>query len=571
MSSAMKAAPHSELVLAGKADNCADGRIPITVGVVCHLVEVHQFDDLVVAVRQHIEHLVQQFPHSPIRLLLTPDSSVNLRLMQAMGRTSLELSVKLWDLVLVLPDTLSLPTDWKDECGTKPVVRVADDAQAVDYMVCHSNLMLAIYENTVDTAHAHTQRAVHSRTLRPEAHPLGRIARHAGPLVTLMMAGESKEGGLWSRKPSLDGQRGVFHPDAARRLEDLDHYNRELSNSGLAQVSVDAAAREICNDNSKRKPAETEEELTRAANAQALSSHADVLERRLLAAFQAADSLAIKLQDIFNRTLLHLYWLGALINVALWTAIEGLFRWPMAAIYVLAFGAVWWLLRRLRSEPLSGLRLLSRLLAEALRIDLVWAIANRDPGQRQIGLVVDQLLEQHLDEVGWVRDALRVAGMAPSAFGELSAVQRQEIVRSWIDSQLAYSRKRRTTKHALEKRYATATWMFYMAGIACAAGTLTLDELGMSDLMVRHLVAIAAAVFPGMALLFQGYIDKLTIDEEIKSARRMEDVFARAASASALRDGLVSTDLLLQLGTEAINESTFWLLAKRSRPVANPV
>ena len=84
--------------------------------------------------------------------------------------------------------------------------------------------------------------------------------------------------------------------------------------------------------------------------------------------------------------------------------------------------------------------------------------------------------------------------------------------------------------------------------------------------------SIGAASAPAFALLLQGFVEKLALDEQAKNMFRMTLVFDRAQRRREMLNDEPATfnTWLLELGQEAIAETINWLILKKSKPAAMP-
>jgi Ni/Fe-hydrogenase subunit HybB-like protein len=111
-----------------------------------------------------------------------------------------------------------------------------------------------------------------------------------------------------------------------------------------------------------------------------------------------------------------------------------------------------------------------------------------------------------------------------------------------------------------------------LVGILAAAVTISIDVARFDLPDWRHLTSISAAVLPALALLLQSYSDRLAIDEQSKSALRMQRVFSQIQKrlSSHARDKDTPEGFIHVLGVEALSECANWLVLRKSKPPSMP-
>ena len=94
-------------------------------------------------------------------------------------------------------------------------------------------------------------------------------------------------------------------------------------------------------------------------------------------------------------------------SASLWAALDGIFQIVMATGYLLCFGAAAMIFQRLKAPRLAEAPLQYRFLAEALRVQLYWSLAQAADASRHAALhqhsetnevprVLDGLMSQSL-------------------------------------------------------------------------------------------------------------------------------------------------------------------------------
>jgi hypothetical protein len=186
--------------------------------------------------------------------------------------------------------------------------------------------------------------------------------------------------------------------------------------------------------------------------------------------------------------------------------------------------------------------------------------------------VTDGFLRQQLHEIGWVRESLRMCGMSTIGTARLSIADRKAFVEFWVQNQLTYFRKTEHKHIAAAERLGRFALYSYVVGVVLAIVTILFDTLLGVDGLIRHLTSIGAASAPAFALLLQGFVEKLALDEQAKNMFRMTLVFDRAQRRREMLNDEPATfnTWLLELGQEAIAETINWLILKKSKPAAMP-
>ena len=349
----------------------------------------------------------------------------------------------------------------------------------------------------------------------------------------------------------------------ARSFADMDQVNRKIA-SHLGVVEASAAT--------ERWRFPDQDTFDR------LEPDLGYSDRRLIHTYRVVDELAINLEGRRRRYILALYLLGGGIAACLVTAQTGLLRYWMIAGYLLSFAAVGLILVRLKARRFSQDLLLFRVLAESLRVQFYWSVGGVHDGDgrsrsvprprsRYTSRVLDTFLGQQSHEIGWVREALRTFAFEPQASDAVAGDLRTAFSNFWVEDQNGYFSR---THRRYEGQVARLGWvgkLAYILGIGASAIYVLGHEFVYGSLLATNALAIGAAALPALALLLQGYLDKMAFEEQANTMGRLEMVFRRARRqlSRAGADLEHRAVILRNLGTEAIAETANWLLLKKGR------
>lgn len=310
----------------------------------------------------------------------------------------------------------------------------------------------------------------------------------------------------------------------------------------------------------------------------------NTLDRRVIGVHVIADLIAVDRERIRHQWLVAIYVLGSALAICLWTAIDNVLQIWMSLGYIILVAALYFSVRRIRAPDLSEAPLSYRFLAESLRIQIYWSIAHTVEGRHsttdeipfiagwEILRVLDALLSQQAQEIGWVREALRIGAINPASGSGLSEQTKREFIGHWIKDQLKYyTRAEKRHKQRVRKLEDTSLILALFA-IASAVGVVYIDMTEFPSHELRHFFAILAAVLPAIALLIQSYSDRMALEEQQKSSSRMQSVFLRAQTAFDLRKFKAKffAHFVRALGQEALAECAYWLVLRKSKPPKMP-
>jgi hypothetical protein len=269
---------------------------------------------------------------------------------------------------------------------------------------------------------------------------------------------------------------------------------------------------------------------------------------------------------------------------------ERLMAMPWLLLLFLAASVVasYWISRDVEEQDYQNKHQDYRALAEALRIQFFWRIAGVPEK------VVDHYLRKQRGALEWIRNALRawdaesLADESQEAAMPLSSAQVEYVGRHWVSEQRNYyASKARREQATLEAEERKIEWLVRISvGLALLlAVILTVPLLVPIHALeeVKHLVEepwthgfimIAIVTLAVTAGLRHGYNQQMARSEHAKQFGRMAEMFDTAEQhlTSQLKAGAIAeaSDLLKELGQEALEENGDWVLLHRERPLEVP-
>lgn len=227
-----------------------------------------------------------------------------------------------------------------------------------------------------------------------------------------------------------------------------------------------------------------------------------------------------------------------------------------------------WLLRRdFKTRYLDY-----RALAEGIRVQLFWDIAGVAES------VADNYLRKQRSELDWIRFAVRTWTMLARAARTTGPLGRLDVVRDrWVDAQARYFGAAAETNRRDLRLARSAVHLLLLASIATTTTLLIAASRGDVEpgSGARDWLVVAIVVLSATAALIEGYIEKTAISEQVKQYQQMHQLFARASRrlrvALAADDASGATQIVQELGKEALVENGDWVLLHRARPVEVPM
>ena len=291
-------------------------------------------------------------------------------------------------------------------------------------------------------------------------------------------------------------------------------------------------------------------------------------ERTLGAAFAAADLYARHYQRL-TRLVLRLTLLFAALLALIFELYAEVLPWRALPItYLAAFASLTVILLWQRQRDVQGRYLDYRALAEGLRVQFYWRLAGLHDSASS------SYLRKQLDELRWIREALRAAAALPpprTAHPELA-------VEHWVGGQATYYADRTQSQRKRLHLFEKSSQLFLGAGLL-ATITLVVSWTHLEALPAgHHWLVVLMGFAPIGAALWETYAERLGLRAQVNQYARFAGIFRRAKRfAEQLELGATRHDkrhaliaLLRELGREALMENGDWVLLLRERPIVLP-
>lgn len=583
-----------------------DFRIPITIAITGHRdVRIDEVTSIKRVFGNWLEELSKEYPNTPIRFLSGMAEGADRIAADAFLETREKLknnghsSAKYWEFIAVLPmatdvyqedfpnslnqffelleranDIILLPSPDPDTIRKLPTLR-EDCYEALGrHLIRHCNILAAFWDGNKRELRGGTSHIVRLKLEgTPNALSSFSIAVHdCGPVwhLPINRISTHPDHQINSNEPQWKYPviEGMRENSFSKAFHAMDVLNEKTSNE-LNYTRLQGSAESLVTEQAMK------EELFRQLGP---------VDGRVAAAYAAADALAIDGETKKKKWMMGLYLLGGALAICLWTAIDNVLQVWMSIGYIVITIMLLVGFRRIREPAISEDPLSYRFLAEALRIQFYWSVANTPQADKsrlecsrpEINWgtlrVLDVLLAQQALEIGWLREALRICAINPRKGAHIPDRLRREIVVYWFQEQLNYFKK-------TEKRYENISWyidrvslVFGVLAIVCATGVVFLDLAEIKSEYVRHALAIPAAVLPAFTIIVQSYAERMAYEEQQKSSIRMQSVFSRAKAAYEERTQKSNTqaDVVRAVGQEALAECAYWLILRRMKPAKMP-
>ncbi|MGH8289721.1 MAG: hypothetical protein ACREV7_11955 [Steroidobacteraceae bacterium] len=421
--------------------------------------------------------------------------------------------------------------------------------RAVDiFLAQQSHLLLALWDGRPTTSIAGTATVVRLKLEGPSGAPEAGLrpldADDGGPVyhIHAARAGQTDQS---TKKPEWllpqEGDEALFHTLCSR----IERFNGEPLRRSIIDRLPEAAA-SLLPDIASRSAS----------------------EKTLATAFAAADLLARHYQRI-TRVVLRLALLFAALLALTFELYAEILPWrALPAGYLAAFASLTALLLWQGRRDVQGRYLDYRALAEGLRVQFYWRLAGLPDSASS------SYLRKQLDELRWIREALRAAAaVTPSqtAHSDLA-------IEHWVGGQATYyadrAQSQRTRLHLLERR----SRVFLGAGLLATAILVVFwSRLETQPLWHRWLVVLMGFA-PIAAALWETYVERLGLRTQVNQYARFAGIFQRARRFAERLDRHPTrhdrhhalTALLRELGREALMENGDWVLLLRERPIVLP-
>jgi hypothetical protein len=416
------------------------------------------------------------------------------------------------------------------------------------FLAQQTHLLLALWDGQPTTSIAGTAAVVRLKLDGPSGMPEAGLrpldADDGGP-VYHVHAPRADEAGHSANKPEWlfpqEGDQALFHTLCSR----IERFNSEPRRRSIAS-KLRQAAEALLPDIASRATS----------------------EQTLASAFAAADLLARHYQRI-TRVLLRLALLFAALLALTFELYAEVLPWRiLPAGYLAAFASLTGILLWQSRRDVQGRYLDYRALAEGLRVQFYWRLSGLPDNASS------SYLRKQLDELRWIREALRAAAALPPP----QAAHADLAIEHWVGGQAAYyadrAHSQRKRLHLLERR----SRIFLGTGLlATAALVVFWDRLETLPLWHRWLVVLMGFA-PIGAALWETYVERLGLRTQVNQYARFAGIFRRARRFAERLDrhpprhdrhhALVA--LLRELGREALMENGDWVLLLRERPIVLP-
>jgi hypothetical protein len=549
-----------------------DGRLPLVIGVTGH--RDLRTSDLAVYRAQIIEFfelLQARYPATPLRIVSPLAAGADRLVAQIALDRGYELIVPLPlspdDYERDFPDSVQefrsmlqrVPAEhifvWPRSDAGNPQQwcepQSARDQQYRDvgaFVVQQSHILLAIWDGVVDDSSAGTSGMVGLKLGRSAATPVSGAAaldpEDSGPVFRVHAVRAGSAAPITQQVSWIfpqDNEEEIFHTVCSR----IDRFNCEPARPDIHSIRADVAA-----------------SLLPGVAAEASA------DPELIAAFAIADRLAAHYQSITHRVLRLTLAVAAMMALTLeiYSEIVPLRVVPLA--YLLLFAFLMLILVWHRRLDAQGRYLDYRALAEGLRVQFYWRLGGL------ADTASSSYLRKQLDELRWIREALRATGAVPPP----ALAQPDLALKCWVHGQASYYAER---AHLHERRSRRMEfWSSVSLGVGLlAASCLVLLWNVLERFPAWHHGTVLVMVFaPIIAALWETYSERVGARTQANQFARFAAIFRRAerfidqleSGQPAAERRRSELELLHELGREALMESADWVLLLRERPIALP-
>jgi hypothetical protein len=550
----------------------ADGGLPIVIGVTGHR---HLRDADLPCYRAQVielfELLRQRYPATPLRVISALAAGADRVVAQVALERGYEFVVPLplepEDYERDFPDSVAefrailervspervfvwprptVPTDstW---CETR-AERDRQYREVGAFVAQQSHILLAIWDGVPNETSAGTAAVVALKLGRADAgHTAARTGLDpddSGPVFHVHAVRSGSEAEVSQRAEWLfphDNNAALFHTVCSR----IDRFNSEAAHAHIRSQVPEAAA-----------------SLLPGMDASAGG------DRALARAFACADRLAAHYQRITHRVLRVTLLLAALLALIFEVYAEVL---PLRVVplgYLLCFALLTLVLIWHRRLDAQGRYLDYRALAEGLRVQFYWRLAGLTDNASS------SYLRKQLDELRWIREALRATGAVPPP----STAQSGLALKCWIQDQAAYYgtsarlHERRTLQ--LERWSRVFLALGLLAAFSLVVFWQPLERLA----TLHHWTVLIMGLAPVGAALWEAYGERSGARTQANQYARFAAIFRRAERIIVRLELDPATPsrhhaewaLLRELGREALIENADWVRLLRDRPIALP-
>ena len=441
--------------------------------------------------------------------------------------------------VFVLPQ---LPGEAPHDCGT--VRRDRQYREVGAYIAAQSHVLLALWDGLPNESIAGTAAVVRLKlegALPNDSRQLSALDSEDGGPVVHILARRAGSG----PRPDVP-PKWIFPNDTEEKLFRTLCGRIDRFNADAARLRGAAAAASLIPDLG-----------TRPAN-----------DRNLAAVFVTADRLAHRYQRLTHSALRLLVGLAAALALTFELYAEILPRRALPSIYLLIFTLIVLLYLWQKRLDAHGRYLDYRALAEGIRVQFYWRLAGLTDS------AAANYLRKQLDELRWIREALRGAGAIPAP----TQPRLDLVFGSWVHHQAQYYRGRARLQERRAHRIEQLSLLCLALGLVTTAGLVgfwnSLERMG----LWHHWLVLVMGFAPIVAALWETYGERFGLRTQAHQYARFAAIFGRAEQA-IVRLQTESADvqrnkrelaLIRELGREALMESGDWVLLLRDRPVVLP-
>jgi len=287
--------------------------------------------------------------------------------------------------------------------------------------------------------------------------------------------------------------------------------------------------------------------------------------------FSCADWLAIYYRKLVFRELALTHSLAVLMGLSFILYSEYMqYYFLLPAFLLFFFGA--WLLNKVANKLQWHRKYLdNRALAEGLRVQFYWTLADIDSTQ-STAIAYDNFMQKQDLELAWIRHVIRGVNRTGQSTGKKVKAGLELAIQHWIGEvqgdtgQLGYYRvasKEREKKLRRNTLYGQVTlWCGISIAVLLLFVGSSLNELPMNILL------IFMGILPLMAGVREAYAYKKADKELTKQYQFMHNTFTRAQQKLQCATSKHTRKLVLRaLGEACLEEHSEWILLHRERPL----
>lgn len=291
-------------------------------------------------------------------------------------------------------------------------------------------------------------------------------------------------------------------------------------------------------------------------------------DRAVAAAFARADALALRYQRATHRVIRATLALAACLAIV-FEVYAHVVQWRVLPIaYLGVFAAITALYAWQRRIEAQSRYLDYRALAEGLRVQFYWRLAGLHDA------VAASYLRRQLDELRWIREALRGAAAVPPAGTPRIDLALTHWVREQREYYLARTISRRHRFHVVERW----SWFCFGSGLFATSALVVAWAPITAAHTLHHALVLLMGFAPVGAALAEAFSEKFALRAQANQFARFAAIFGRAeaflvkVAASGADAGQEASvrDVLRALGREALMENGDWVLLFRDRPIVLP-